>query len=80
MSPDKASTAGSYLASVLTTLAGLTINEWVAIGGLLIGLATFWVNFWFRHEQLKIQREKALVEARLVAGAVSGKESGDGQG
>ncbi|MBT11848.1 MAG: hypothetical protein CMI02_07425 [Oceanospirillaceae bacterium] len=60
MAPDKASTAASYTASAVTTLAGLTINEWVAIGGLLIGVATFLTNLWYRREQLKIQRETGL--------------------
>ncbi|WP_022960286.1 phage holin [Spongiibacter tropicus] len=73
MSPDKASTVGSYAASAVTTLAGLTINEWVAIGGLLIGAATFAVNVWFRHEQLKIQRDKARADARLALNAEAGQ-------
>lgn len=57
MTPDKVSTAVSYTASAVTTVAGLSINEWVAIGGLLIGVATFATNVWFRREQIKIQRE-----------------------
>ncbi|WP_414617121.1 phage holin [Zhongshania sp.] len=57
MAPDKASTVVSYTASAVTTVAGLSINEWVAIGGLLIGVATFATNVWFRREQIKIQRE-----------------------
>lgn len=58
MTPDKVSTAGSYAASAFTTLLGLSINEWVALGGLLIGFGTFLTNLWFRREQLKVQREQ----------------------
>ncbi|CZF79704.1 phage holin [Grimontia marina] len=48
------SAAISYGASAVTTLAGLTINEWVALGGFLIGVATFGVNWWYKHAQTKI--------------------------
>ncbi len=50
---DKTS-AVSYGASAVTTIAGLTINEWVALGGFLIGVATFAVNWWYKHAQTKI--------------------------
>jgi hypothetical protein len=68
MAPDKVSTAASYTASVVTTVAGLTINEWVAIGGLMIGLCTFLTNVWYRRQQLKIQREAAKNGQRLDLG------------
>lgn len=61
MAPDKVNTAVSYTASAFTTLWGLSINEWVAIGGLLIGLGTFLTNLWFRREQLKIERARGLL-------------------
>ena len=40
----------TYGASVFTIIAGLTINEWVAIGGLILGLATFALNWWYKHK------------------------------
>ena len=55
---EKIATAASYSASVVTTITGLTINEWVALGGLCIGLATFLVNLWYRHQLLKLQRQQ----------------------
>ena len=55
---EKVATAVSYSASAITTMAGLTINEWVALGGLCIGLATFLVNLWYRHQLLKLQRQQ----------------------
>ena len=55
---EKVMTAVSYSASAITTIAGLTINEWVALGGLCIGVATFAVNLWFRREQLKLQQQR----------------------
>ena len=55
---EKIATAVSYSASAITTITGLTINEWVALGGLCIGLATFIVNLWYRREYLKLQRQR----------------------
>ena len=55
---EKIATAASYSASAVTTIAGVTINEWVALGGLCIGLATFIVNLWYRQQVLKLQRQQ----------------------
>lgn len=56
---EKATVAATYSASAVTTMAGLTINEWVALGGFLIGVATFAVNLWFKREHLKIERNRS---------------------
>lgn len=55
MTIEKTATAVSYSASAVTTIAGLSINEWVAVGGLLIGIATFVTN---KHQHLKLDRER----------------------
>lgn len=47
----------NYSASAVTVIAGFTINEWVALGGLLIGLATLLTNFWYKREHLKLRRK-----------------------
>jgi len=43
----------TYGASAFTIVAGLTINEWVAVSGLVLGMATFWVNLYYKHIQHK---------------------------
>ncbi|USH01097.1 phage holin family protein [Grimontia kaedaensis] len=48
----------NYGASAVTVIAGLTINEWVALGGLLIGLATLATNLWYKREALKLQKRE----------------------
>jgi len=55
---EKSTVAAAYGASVTTTLAGYSINEWVAIGGLLIGLATYLTNVWFKREHLKLAQKQ----------------------
>ncbi|MFL7024270.1 phage holin [Enterovibrio norvegicus] len=55
---NESASAISYSASAVTTMAGLTFNEWVALGGFLIGVATFAVNWWYKHAQTKIMQDK----------------------
>lgn len=55
---DVSSTPATYAASAFTVIAGLTINEWVAIGGLTLGLLTFAVNWYYKHKHFKLAREK----------------------
>ncbi len=57
MSSEKVTVAVNYSAPAVTVIAGLTINEWVAIGGFAIGLATFLVNMWAKREHLKLARK-----------------------
>lgn len=55
---ERAAVTTTYSASAITVLAGLTINEWVALGGLLIGLAGLAINWWFKKEHLKLVRRR----------------------
>ena len=55
---EKTTVATAYSASLTATLAGLSANEWVAIGGFVIGLATFLTNFWFKREHLKLAQQQ----------------------
>ncbi|WP_434361040.1 phage holin family protein [Parasalinivibrio latis] len=54
---EKLNVGVSYSASVVTVIAGLTINDWVALGGLLIGLITLVTNLWYKRENLKLQKK-----------------------
>ncbi|ODA33992.1 hypothetical protein A8L45_08070 [Veronia pacifica] len=55
---EKLTVGVNYSASAATVFAGLTFNEWVALGGLLIGLGTFITNLWYKREHLKLQRKE----------------------
>jgi hypothetical protein len=55
---DKGATAVSYGASIVAGMAGLTINEWIAIAGFFIGAASFGVNVWYKKESLSLERRK----------------------
>jgi hypothetical protein len=54
---EQTNVAANYWVSFFTFMAGLSVNEWVALGGLMIGVATFLTNFWFKREHLKIARK-----------------------
>jgi len=46
---EKISSSITYSASAITMAAGaLTLNEWLAIGGFCLGLASFAFNVWFK--------------------------------
>ena len=58
---EKTAVVASYSASATSIFAGLSSAEWSVVGivgGLIIGVATFFVNFWFKKEQLKLERER----------------------
>ncbi|MEJ1409385.1 MAG: phage holin [Candidatus Sedimenticola sp. (ex Thyasira tokunagai)] len=59
--PDKIAdlaTGTSYTVSAGTmVVGGLTINEIAAVGGLLLGFATFAVNWVYRHKHFKLAKQ-----------------------
>ena len=57
MTFEKINEQASYGVSAVTTAVGLTVNEWVAIGGLMIGVATFLTNLWYKRKMLEIQHK-----------------------
>jgi hypothetical protein len=55
----KAATAAQYGGSASAVYFGLTANEIAAFGGLIIAIIGLVVNIWYKHQHLKIAREKA---------------------
>lgn len=51
--------SNAFWGSLIATLSGLTINEWAAIFGILFGLATVLINWYYKEQELKL-REIAL--------------------
>jgi hypothetical protein len=58
---EQTNVTANYWMSIFTFFAGLSVNEWVAVGGLVIGVATFLTNLWFKREHLKIARIAANI-------------------
>ena len=48
----------SYGASAATVVSGLTVNEWGVVVGLIIGTATFAVNWWYRHKTYELAKRE----------------------
>jgi len=65
---DKVTTAAAYTTSGATFVAGsLSLNEWLAIGGFILAIATFCVNVYFQRK--RDRREERL--SRMKWGARS---------
>lgn len=55
---DKITTATTYVASAGAVIFGLTVNEFVAVVGLIIATLTFFLNAWFKFKHLELARAK----------------------
>lgn len=60
----KVATSAAYGGAASAILFGLTANELAALGGLAIGAIGMIVNIWFKHQHLKLERERLAREAR----------------
>tara|TARA_R110000737_G_scaffold293706_1_gene300266 strand:- start:825 stop:1019 length:195 start_codon:yes stop_codon:yes gene_type:complete len=59
MQREIASTGASYVTAVGTTVAGLALNEWMMVFGIIITFATFVVNAVYKHLHYTLQRDSA---------------------
>ena len=55
---EKITTGASYMTSGGLVLGGLAINDWVAIVGIALGVATFVVNLIYKHKHLELERRR----------------------
>jgi len=63
---DKVTTAAAYTTSGATFLAGsMSLNEWLAIGGFILAMATFCVNVYFQRK--RDRREERYDQIRREA-------------
>lgn len=56
--PDKITTALSLSTGVGVGLWGLTVNEWVAIGGFGLALITVVINAVYKHLHYRLERDR----------------------
>lgn len=47
-----------YLGATVTVVGGLTLNEWLALVGIVFTVLTFVVNFYMQRQRLKLLREE----------------------
>jgi hypothetical protein len=59
----KVATAAQYGGSASAVYFGLTANEIAAFGGLIIAVIGLIVNIWYKHQHLKIAKQKAEDDA-----------------
>lgn len=52
-----------YLSVFFGAVAGLSFSEWVSLGFLLIGLATFIINWYYKQKHYELTQKKGLKNA-----------------
>lgn len=53
-------TAASYGSSAITMVFGaMTFQQWVTVIGLVIGIATFGVNWYYKHKHYQLAQKQA---------------------
>lgn len=59
-------TTAQYLGSGAAVLFGLTLNEWAALVGILVGIGGFIVNTYYKRESKRMEREKHELELEIL--------------
>jgi len=42
----------------ISTFGAVTLTQWLAVGGFILALAGFVVNFWHKRQIIKIEKER----------------------
>ena len=56
----------TYAASAVTMVAGMSVNEWLAIGGFLLAVLTFSVNWHYRRREDKRKQQAHDLHVKKV--------------
>lgn len=59
----KAASVATYGGSASAVFFGLTANEFAALGGLCVAIVGLLANIWFKHQHLKLAREKHAADS-----------------
>ncbi|WP_299379619.1 HP1 family phage holin [uncultured Kiloniella sp.] len=56
---DKVATTASYASAGIVSIFGFSVNEFVALAGILLGIATWLTNLIYRHLHYKLEKGKS---------------------
>lgn len=48
-------TTGAYVGSIIAFFSGLSLTDWGAIFGILFGLLTFFINWYYKRKETKLK-------------------------
>ncbi|WP_439327901.1 phage holin [Lonepinella sp. BR2357] len=48
----------SYFGAFMTFIAGLTINDWAAIFGILFGVVTLFINWYYKQKDYELKKQE----------------------
>lgn len=54
----KDTTTNAYLGAFAAFISGLNVSEWAAIFGILFGLATLVINWYYKHRDYKLKEQQ----------------------
>lgn len=57
MDPGKSTTLVAYLTSLSGGVTALTVNQWIAIGHLVIAVLTFSVNLIYKRRKARMEKQ-----------------------
>lgn len=65
---EKTSIAGTQIGGLLAVVGGLTLNQWLAIGGFLMAVLSFifqaWITWYYKEKHLKLAEIRLQNELR----------------
>jgi hypothetical protein len=59
---EKVLAGGTYGGAATAVVGGLTVNEYVAIGGLVIAVCSFAVNVYYKRKHYRLAEKKLVPE------------------
>lgn len=62
--PDRIATNVSYAGATTAVVGGLSFNEWVGLAGVIVALATFIYNVWYKERLIRIAKEKGDIQIK----------------
>lgn len=65
---EKTSIAGTQIGGLLAVVGGLTLNQWLAIGGFVMAVLSFvfqaWITWYYKEKHLKLAEIRLQNELR----------------
>ncbi|WP_439291257.1 phage holin [Lonepinella koalarum] len=46
----------SYFGAFMTFITGLTLNDWAAVFGILFGIATLFINWYYKQKDYELKK------------------------
>lgn len=55
------SSPGAYLGSIAAVIGSMTLQDWGIIAGILVGIGTFFLNWYYKAKELELKEKSPSV-------------------